>query len=108
MTTGSLDGLGRFVIELVAQVDDEQQRGYVGADDSFVPLARASTFASERAGPTRSSRPSSRTPIRSRGGAPRATSSSAATSGGSTGRTTATTWAAHVPRPSSSGPVASP
>jgi hypothetical protein len=49
MTTGSLDGLGPFVIELVAQVDGER-RGYVGADDSFVPLARASTFASERAG----------------------------------------------------------
>jgi hypothetical protein len=49
MTTGSLDGLGRFVIELVAQVDDEQQRGYVGADDAFVPLARAQTFTSERA-----------------------------------------------------------
>jgi hypothetical protein len=27
MTTGSLDGLGPFVIELVAQVDDEQRGG---------------------------------------------------------------------------------
>ena len=40
MTAGSLDGLGPFVIELVAQVDDEQRRGYVGGD-AFVPLPSA-------------------------------------------------------------------
>ena len=39
---------GPFVVELIAQLERRKCRGYLGADGTLVPLARARTFASER------------------------------------------------------------